>query len=141
MASPSLAKRIMNLRNVDRISFPANRTAKRAAFRIEISRASLLIGGLVGALMSALYFTLRPEPITSQEMDTFVFGKHTRVGSIVSIPMSGDNCRRAAFNNDNGVIIPLGEISCVLVIERADDKSNDRRTSDKFAAISDKFRK
>ena len=129
----------MNLRDFDRMSFQADKTAKRVAFRIEVSRASLLIGGLLGALVSALYFTFRPAPVVVVE--EFVFGRHTRLGSIVTIPMTGENCRRAAFNNDNGVIVPLGEISCVLVIERADENSNDRRVPDKFATISDKFRK
>jgi hypothetical protein len=133
----------MNLRDANHISPPARVLAKRSAFRIEISSASLLIGVLLGGLVSALYFTFhytfRGESVALEEV--FVFGRHSRVGSIVTVPISGDYCRQAAFNNDNGVIVPLGEISCVLVITRVEDNPKDARDPDKFAVISEKFRK
>ena len=131
-------------RNRKSVSRPARRRkVKRSALRLDVNRASLLIGALLGALVSAFYFTFqisfRSEPVPAVE--EFVFGRHSRIGSIVTVPMSGDACRQAAFNNDNGLIIPVGQISCVLVIASPDSNSKDRAGSDKFATISDKFRK
>jgi hypothetical protein len=128
----------MSLRDLDLIR-PVNGAAKRSAVRVDISRTSLLIGGVIGALVSALYFTLRGEPVALA--DEFVFGRQSRVGSIVTIPISGEHCRQAAFDNDSSAIAPLGDISCVLVIARVEAKSKDTREPDKFATISERFRK
>lgn len=114
-------------------------SAKAKAFRLDIFRGAILVGGLICTLTAALYFATRAEPITTESESAIK--QRARVGSITFMPLVGDNCRQAAFDNISGAIVPLDDVSCMQVINRLDAKTKPGSDANYFATIKENFRK
>ena len=115
------------------------RYAKTKAARRDLSRAPLMVAIFVWAIASLLYFTTGSEQITRE--GEFVFGRQSRIGSIIFTPLFGDVCQRSAFDNDSGLVLPLGAIPCVEILALLDEGPKDTAQFGHFAAIRNNFHK
>ena len=115
---------------------PMNLLNWRHAVRMDVRRALLAICGVGGALALVFFFVIRkpPEKIVEQG-----FGYEWRTGSILVVPLAGDECQRSVFDNDRGVIWPLDPIACAKVIQGYD--KNLDSTPGHVEAVSQNFRR
>jgi len=112
----------------------------RADVRVDVRRALLAIGGIGGLLALTFFFVIhRPgEKETTAEKG---FGWEWRTGSILVVPLAGDICRQAAFDNDRGAIIPLDPVACADVIRDFDRFSKTNSTPGHVETVSQTFRR
>lgn len=109
-------------------------------FRLDLRRALLAIGGGACVAASVFYFTVERQRAQEQaELDAQKgFGWETRTGSIVMVPLVGENCRDLAFNNDDGSIFEGAPASCEEILVRWN--KTPKKTSH-IGAVSENFRK
>ncbi|HYM35187.1 MAG TPA: hypothetical protein VET48_07285 [Steroidobacteraceae bacterium] len=110
----------------------------RADVRVDVQRALLAIGGVGGVLALTFFFVIRKpaEKVVEQG-----FGWEWRTGSILVVPVAGDICQQAAFDNDRGVIIPLDPVACAEVIRDYDRFSKYNSTPGHVETVSQTFRR
>ena len=86
-----------------------NRSRWRIAFRLDLRRASIAIGGVTGALALAFFLATHEKPEKPADV---VLARELRTGSILFMPRVGDVCRQSLFDNDTGLIWPIDSVSC-----------------------------
>ena len=111
----------------------------RADVRIDVWRALLAICGVSGILALTLFIAIRkPEEKKIVEQG---FGWEWRTGSILIVPLAGDICQQASFDNDRGTIIPLDPVACAEVIRDYDRFSKTNSTPGHVETVSQTFRR
>ena len=110
----------------------------RADVRIDVRRALLAIGGVGGVLASTYFFVIRKPAEIHVEQG---FGWEWRTGSILVVPLSGNICKQAAFDNDRGVIIPLDPVACEEVIRDYDRFSKTNSSPGHVETVGQTFRR
>jgi hypothetical protein len=107
-------------------------------FRLDLQRALLAFGLALGAIVLTLGFTFGWPWKQDNILADDGFGRDTRVGSILVMPLVGDSCRQFAFDNDSGATTERAPESCAVIEER------ERKAAKKEShvqEISEKFRK
>jgi hypothetical protein len=89
----------------------------RPPVRIDVRRAAFTLSGVTSALVMAAILMIR-EP--ADEHPRIGFGWEWRTGTIVMVPVFGDECRRSLFDNDTGAIWPTKSVSCIEALGLAE---------------------
>jgi hypothetical protein len=110
------------------------RTAHRKAFRLDLRRAALALFGVVAALMLAFLIVREDQPAAQAGG----FGRDSRVGAILMLPLVGDDCRQFAFDNDNGTLSEGKPEPCSVILERW---QKTLKKSSHVEAVSENFRR
>lgn len=117
---------------------PKRKGRRQNAFRLDLRRALLALGVVAGALVLIFYFATERRQADAERQAAKGFGRESRVGSILVMPLVGDSCRQIAFNNDNGSFIEGSPVSCAEILARSD--TNPKKSSH-IGAVSETFRK
>ena len=112
----------------------------RADVRVDVRRALLAIGG-IGSLLALTFFVVTHKPGEKEKTAEKGFGWEWRTGSILVVPLAGDICQQAAFDNDRGAIIPLDPVACAEVIRDFDRFSKTNSTPGHVETVSHTFRR
>jgi hypothetical protein len=112
----------------------------RADVRVDVRRALLAIGG-VGGVLALTYFVVIQKQTEKEKHVEQGFGWEWRTGSILIVPLVGDICQQATFDNDRGTIIPLDPVACAEVIRDYDRFSKTNSTPGHVETVSQNFRR
>ncbi len=110
----------------------------RPPVRIDVRRAAFTLSGVTGALAVAAIFVTR-EP--ADKDPRIGFGWEWRTGTIVTVPMIGDECRRSLFDNDTGAIWPTSAVSCAEAFGLAEKSARAIAEVSHVMLISQNFRR
>jgi hypothetical protein len=111
-----------------------------AAAQLDIKRAGIIVVSVACALGSLLYFIVRNNNNTAQMSDV-EFGRDSRTGSIMFMPIVGDVCRQNAFDNDSGMIRQAETLSCLQALGFWDTYAEEGARASNMKVIGEKFRK
>jgi hypothetical protein len=110
----------------------------RPPVRIDVRRAAFTLSGVTGALAVAVMFMTREPP---DKYPKGGFGREWRTGTIVTVPIVGDECRRSLFDNDTGAIWPTNSVSCIEAFGLADKSARATAEISHVMLISQNFRR
>lgn len=110
----------------------------RPPIRIDVRRAALTLSGVTGALAVAIMLMTQEPP---DKYPRVGFGWEWRVGTIITVPMVGDECRRSLFDNDTGAIWPTNPVSCGEAFGLAEKSTRATAEVSHVMLISQTFRR
>jgi hypothetical protein len=110
----------------------------RPPVRIDVRRAAFALSGVTSGLVVAVMLITR-EP--ADKYPKVGFGWEWRIGTIVMLPMIGDECRRSLFDNDTGAIWPTEPVSCAEALGLAERNARAAAEVSHVMLISQNFRR
>jgi hypothetical protein len=111
-----------------------------AATQVDIKRAGVIVAGVTCAL-GLLFYSIVRSNNSAAALSDVEFGRDSRTGSIMFMPIVGDACRQNAFDNDSGALWQAETVSCLQALGFWNTYSEEGTRASNMKVIGEKFRK